>query len=436
MKKTILLIALLFISTASFSQNVIRLFSKANQFFIFLAEEKFTDAHQFFDETEQTKITADNLKQLWGNITSKIGKPVTLDAVQSKIQGEYYAVTVEGKFENDEQNFIILFNKSDKVVGLYMPPKVAVYTKPAYADTNLYVEKSVYLKTGAHQLATIITTPKNVKNFPMVVLLHGSGPNDMDESVGPNKPFKDLAQGLASKGIGSIRYVKRTLIYANEFTKTFTVKEEVTDDALSAIAMAKTVPGANPKAIYLFGHSLGGMLAPKIATLTPDLAGLVLAAAPARKLTDIIVEQNKYLYGLSKDTTSIGKKNFEGVLTEIEKSRINKLGTVKPDSSIIGLPATYWVDLNVYDQLATAKKLTKQRLLIFQGGNDIQVGEVDYNLWKTSLGNKPNVTYKFYPELNHLMSPQTEKSTGAQYQVPVNVSETLVNDLAAWIKAK
>lgn len=436
MKKTILLIALLFVSTVSFSQNVLSLFSKTNQFFIYMAEEKYPDAHKFFDETEQAKITPDNLKQLWANITTNIGKPVTLDAIQSKIQGEYYAVTVEGEFEKDKQNFVVLFNKAEKIIGLFMPPKASTYNKPLYADTNLYTEKSVYLQTPGHQLAAVITTPKNVKNFPMVVLVHGSGPSDMDETVGPNKPFKDLATGLASKGIGSVRYVKRTLVYAHEFAKVFTVKEEVTDDAVAAVALAKTVAGANPKSIYVLGHSLGGMLAPRIATLTPDVAGIILAAAPARKLTDIIVEQNKYMFSLAKDSTEAGKKQLETVVAEIEKSKIAKLNDVKADSLIIGLPAAYWIDLNGYDQVAVAKKMTKQRIFVIQGGNDIQVSETDYNLWATGLAKKPNVTFKLYPELNHLLSPQTEKSNGTQYQVPANVSETLINDIATWLKGK
>lgn len=436
MKKTFLLIVLLFVSTASFSQNVLSLFSKANQFFIYMAEEKFTEAHQLFDEAEQAKITPDNLKQLWESITTKLGKPVTLDAIQSKLQGEYYAVTVEGEFEKDKQNFVVYFGKGEKIIGFIMPPNASVYTKPIYADTNLYQEKSVYLQTPGHQLAAVITTPKNVKNFPMVVLLHGSGPSDMDATVGPNKPFKDLASGLASKGIGTIRYVKRTLVYAREFGGAFTVKEEVIDDALAAVAMAKTVAGVNPKGIYVLGHSLGGMLAPKIATLTPDLAGLILAEAPAGKLGDIILDQNRYMFSLANDTTAAGKKLLADAETEIGKSKMTKLNAIKADSLIIGLPAAYWIDLNLYDQVATAKKLTKQRILVVQGGNDIQVAEANYKLWQTGLAKKPNVTFKLYPELNHLLSPQTEKSNGTQYQVPVNVSETLVNDLATWIKGK
>lgn len=435
MKKTLLLIALLFLSTASFSQNVLRLFSKANQFFIYLAEEKFDDAYNTFDESEKSKLTSDNLKTLWANITKKIGNPVSLDAIQSKVEGEFYVVTVEGEFEKAKQNFTVVFNKAENVVGFFMPPNKSEYSKPFYVNTELYVEQSVYLKSGTHQLAAIITTPKGATNFPMVVLVHGSGPSDLDGTVGPNKPLKDIADGLACKGIGSIRYVKRTVVYAAEFGKAFTVKEEVLDDAVAAIALAKTVKGADVKSIYVLGHSLGGMLAPRIATLVPDIKGIILAAAPARQLTDVIKDQNKYAVELAKDTTGTLQKVLENALTEIEKSRITKLGTMKPDSLVLGLPVSYWIDLNNYDQVATAKKLTK-RIYIIQGGNDFQVTETDYQLWKSALAGKTGVTFKHYGEINHLLSPQMEKGDVSQYQKMANVSEQLVKELALWIKTK
>ncbi len=400
-----------------------------------MEEAKYDSAHLYFDETERTKVSPENLKQIWENIKGKLGKVKALEAIASRVQGEFFSVTVEGKFENEDQNFILGFNKAEKLVGLYMPPKLATYTLPSYADTTKYQEKSMYLETKGHQLAAVVTIPKNATNFPIVVLVHGSGPSDMDQTIGANKPFKDLAVGLAAKGIGSVRYVKRTLLYANEFSKAFTVKEEVTDDAVAAVALAKTIKGADQKNVYLFGHSLGGMLAPQLATLAPDLSGVILAAAPARKLTDIIIDQNKYFFELSKDTTTAGKKQMEEILSTVEKSKLTQLGNMKPDSIIIGLPASYWINLNNYDQIATAKKLNK-RMFVVQGGNDFQVSQKDFNLWDAALNKKKNVSFKFYPELNHLLTVQTEKGTTAQYQTPANVSEKLIEDIALWIKGQ
>ncbi|MDR6784465.1 dienelactone hydrolase [Pedobacter africanus] len=436
MKKIILLFVALLISFASFSQGILNLLGRSQDLFKLFSEDKFTDAYGYFDPTFQAKVTETNMKELWAKLGEKLGKMESADVINSKTEGDFYTVVVEVKFTNDTQNFLLAFNKAEKIVGLFLQPKSSAnYTLPAYADTTLYKEKEIYVKTAKHNLVGMLTSPKKGTGFPLVVLVHGSGPQDMDETFGPNKPLKDLALGLAAKGIASIRYVKRTKVYPGDFSGPFTVKEEVMDDALAALTLARTIPEANKKQLYLFGHSLGGMLAPRMALLTPDLNGIILAAAPARTLTDIIVEQNKYMFSLAKDTSMAGKKMLDSVVKELDKTRITKLGTMKADSALLGLPAAYWADLNSYNQVETAKKL-KQRILIVQGGYDFQVSVTDYNLWNTALGKKKNATLKLYPDLNHMLSPQKEKGTIQQYEVPASVSSMLVDDITAWIKAK
>eukprot|EP01012_Entosiphon_sulcatum_P034846 TRINITY_DN44254_c0_g1_i1.p1 TRINITY_DN44254_c0_g1~~TRINITY_DN44254_c0_g1_i1.p1 ORF type:complete len:165 (+),score=20.56 TRINITY_DN44254_c0_g1_i1:195-689(+) len=162
MKKSLLFIVALLFTTSAFSQNVIQLFNGANDFFKLLQEEKFTDAHAFFDDTLKTKLPEENLKKLWSDIGAKFGKAESFDAVQSKAQGEFFTVTVEGKFAKGDQNFILGFNKMQKIVGIFLAPskKIASYLKPTYVDTALYTEKSIYIGPPGKQLAAIITTPK------------------------------------------------------------------------------------------------------------------------------------------------------------------------------------------------------------------------------------------------------------------------------------
>lgn len=435
MKKIIIAVLVLFITSSSFAQGIIGLISKSQDFVVLMEQKKFNEAHDYFDSTLSNKISIRGLESLWVKVNENLGKLESASVVQSKTEGENFQVFVEGKFENDSQIFLLVYNKAEKLVGFFLPPnnKKAEHIRPAYADTAKYIEEEVYVETPGRKLVGKLTKPKGISNFPVVILIHGSGPADMDATVGGNKIFADLAQGLATQGIGSIRYVKRTLVYPGEFTAASTVKEEVIDDALAAVALAKKTPGINPKKIFILGHSLGGMLAPRIANLAPDLNGIIMAAAPARMLTDIIADQNRYLVLQSKDTTALMKGRLDTLLRDVERTRIVKLGSVKPDSIIFGLSATYWVDLNSTNQVTTAQKL-KQRIMVIQGGNDFQVTETDYNLWNTALGKKKNATLKLYPGLNHLFSLQTEKGTVAQYQAPANVAESVVNDLANWIK--
>ncbi|MBB5634837.1 hypothetical protein HDE68_000722 [Pedobacter cryoconitis] len=438
MKKITLLIFALLFSTLSFSQDIIKLFNRSTDFFDLLDQKKFTDAHAYFDASVSDKISAADLQKMWETFSEKLGKFESASGVESKTKGDFFVVTVDGKFANATQSFLLAYNKTGNMVGFFVAPNrsAANYLNPAYADTTLYTEKEIYVKTPGHSLVGKLTIPKNAKNFPIVVLVHGSGPADMDETVGPNKTFKDLAAGFAAKGVASIRYVKRTMVYSGEFGGAFTVKEEAIDDAVAAVALAATVPDIDKKQIYLLGHSLGGMVAPRIAALAPELNGIILAAAPARTLTDILVEQNKYMFGLAKDTTQAMKKQLDERILELNKSRVTALGNMKPDSTILGLPASYWIDLNKYNQVEAVKKINKQRILIIQGGNDFQVSTHDYELWDAALNKKRNVTLKLYPDLNHLLSSQVEKGSQSQYETPSSVSETLINDLVAWIKSK
>lgn len=438
MKKASLLVLLLLITTASFSQGMLDLFNRSNDFFQLLDQQKFTEAHDCFDSTMKAKVPVADLQKFWGELNTRFGKFEASGAVQGKAQEQYFIVTVDAKFANDTQSFILVYDKKQKVAGFFPKQKSneAVYLNPAYADTTLYSEREIYVKTPAHSLVGLLTVPKKGTNYPVVVLVHGTGPHDMDETVGPNKPLKDLAAGLAAKGIASIRYVKRTMIYPGEFGGAYTIKEETLDDAVAAVALANTIPGIDKSQIYLLGHSLGGMLAPRIAALAPNLKGIIMAEAPARKFTDLLDEQNKYMFAAARDTSKAGKKQLDDMLVELERTRVTTLGTMKPDSSILGLPAAYWIDLNNYNQVEAAKKIAKQRILIVQGGNDFQVSVADYDLWKAALEQKPNVTLKLYPDLNHLLSSQLEKGTPAQYAQASSVSETLINDIVAWIKQK
>lgn len=436
MKKILLMFSLLLFTFGAFAQGVVALMNRSGEFFDTLTAGKFEDATTFFDPSLQAQVKAEQLQGLWDKLNAQMGKYQSAEVIQSKTEGEFFVVIVEGKFEKDTQRFVLAFNQAEKMVGFYLQPKAAssAYTLPAYADTANIKQTEVKIKGVKNDLVGILTTPKTGSNFPVVILVHGSGPGDMDQSVGAVKPFKDIALGLAAKGIASIRYVKRTLVFPQEYTGAFTVKDEVTNDAVTAVNLSKTIPEINKKQIYVFGLSLGGMLAPRIATLTPDVKGIILAAAPARKFTDLIIDQNKYMFALANDTTQATKERFNKGLAMIEVTRLNKLGNMKPDSLILSLPASYWVDLNTYDQVATAKKLS-QRIMIIQGGMDFQVPDADYKVWSSALAKKSNVNLKLYPELNHLLTAQTEKGTSEQYKNPANVAETLINDLAAWIKA-
>jgi dienelactone hydrolase len=246
-----------------------------------------------------------------------------------------------------------------------------------------------------------------------VVLVHGSGPNDRDETIGQNTPFRDIAWGLADRGIAVLRYDKRTRVYAAKMATIadLTVRQETLDDAHLAVALLRSREEVDPKRVFVLGHSLGGTLAPRIAADDPSLAGIIVMAGATRPFEEVAREQLAYLASLSP-------------------------GSVNPDEALQMLlrkaPDSYWEDLNAYSPTDAASRLPMP-ILILHGDRDYQVTESDLRGWQSALAGRRNVTIKHYPALNHLFMNGEGKSTPAEYERPGHVSESVLDDISEWI---
>jgi pimeloyl-ACP methyl ester carboxylesterase len=247
-----------------------------------------------------------------------------------------------------------------------------------------------------------------------IVLVHGSGPSDRDETLGPNKPFRDLAWGLADRGIAVLRYEKRTRQYAGTMAgnSNLTVHEETTDDAILAAALLRTHDRLDPKRVFVLGHSLGATLAPRIGAEDRSLAGLIMMAGATRPFVEVAREQLAYLASLMP-----GAIDPEEALKELQRSA----------------PEAYWKDLDAYRPAGTAATLTIP-MLILQGERDYQVTPADLQGWRAARGSRPNVMIKSYPTLNHLFLPGEGKSTPSEYDRPGHIPDFVLDDIADWIR--
>ncbi|CRK84675.1 alpha/beta hydrolase family protein [Neobacillus massiliamazoniensis] len=156
-------------------------------------------------------------------------------------------------------------------------------------------EKIVIGTETKYPLNGILTIPNETNGlFPAVVLVQGSGPSNMDEKIGNNYPFKDLAEGLSEKGIAVLRYDKRTLVYGKEMRNDtgITVKEETIEDAILAADFLRKDSRIDSNKIFIVGHSLGGMLAPRIDAEGGNFAGVIIMGGSPRKLEEIMMDQN------------------------------------------------------------------------------------------------------------------------------------------------
>jgi dienelactone hydrolase len=412
----------------------------AGQFLDLLVKEDFAEATNRFDTTMRAALSGARLADIWGKVVDQAGPFQEQVRTRTARQGEYDIVVVSCRFEKQMVDVKVVFNAGLQVSGLFFAPGKpdTEYVPPAYVVTNAFAEKEVTVGSGEWALPGTLTLPVGVTNLvPGVVLVHGSGPNDRDETLLANKPFRDLAWGLASRGIAVLRYEKRTRAHASKFAQdhglNLTLKEETVDDAVLAAELLRGSPGVHPYRVYVLGHSLGGQAAPRIALADTNLAGLIFFAGTiVRSLEDMIADQNKYLVTLNTNMTSDDQAKYEQLLAQVDKVKSLTAKDAGSRELYLGCGARYWLDLRSHDALASAKKL-KLPMLALHGGRDYQVLQSDFEAWRKALAGQPNVTFKLYPDLNHLMVPGEGMSTPAEYGKPGHVDEAVVKDIATWI---
>ena len=289
---------------------------------------------------------------------------------------------------------------------------------------------------GRCELPGTLSLPEGEGPFPVVVLIHGSGPNDRDETVGMLKPFRDLAEGLAEKGIAVYRFDKRSKVYGRELADDTqaTLMDESIEDAVAAVQLMAGQDAIDASRIFVLGHSLGGCAIPAIdrelKTAETKAAGYILMAASPRKLWELMKEQMEYLYSLRPEVTEEELAEKDATIAQIEK--LKDLDALPDTEAILGAYVPYWKWLRDYDILETARQITAPCLLL-QGEEDYQATMEDYALWKEGLKGKENWTFKSYPGLVHAFV-KGEKSEGADaYTRKAKVDDQVIADIAAFV---
>ncbi|MDI6779562.1 MAG: DUF3887 domain-containing protein [Bacteroidota bacterium] len=407
---------------------------RAGYFLDLLRNNKTSEAYALFDSIIKSKITEDQLSQIWSGLEKQFGKLKSIVDTTKKSDSGLHIIELGCEFENGSLTMRVVINTENKISGFFFLPKASMteYKIPEYVNIAKFKEVDIEFGDPEWIVHGTLSLPRRIEKPPAVILVHGSGPNDRDETIGPNKPFKDIAWGLASNGIVVLRYEKRTKAYIHKMRpEDINVKNEVIDDAIEAIKFLRARDDVDKNRIFLLGHSLGAMLAPTIAEQSKQLAGIIMLAAPARRLEDLVIEQIEYIYSLKTDLTDDERK----FLTEI-KLKVDSLKnkTLPPTSNLIGGPASYFYDLAKINQDETARNISIP-MLFLQGGRDYQVTELhDFIVWEEQLENKSNVTFKLFPHLNHLFISGKDKSTPEEYNQSGSVDKEVLNYMVNWMK--
>ncbi|HMQ15592.1 MAG TPA: alpha/beta fold hydrolase [Phycisphaerae bacterium] len=404
-----------------------------------MVDKKFAEFAAAGDDKMRAVLTADACKSLWDRLEFQLGRHQAIEGSRSSVSPPWHAVSMTCRHERGEAVIRIVLDSEDRLSGLWIDkieprddpnaPVAPYVSKESFAEREVVASRA----SAGIELKGTLTLPRRDRRVPGVVLVHGSGPHDRDETIGPNKPFRDLAWGLASRGVAVLRYEKRTKAYPNfKQADEWTLDDETIDDALAAARTLREAPEVDGRRVFVVGHSLGAMAAPLIAQRDAKLAGIVLLAGSPRSIVDLLEEQVTYI------------ASFDGVVTDEEREQLNTIralvaavrsGDLAAAPADVGLSARYLARMHALDVLGAARTL-KRPVLICHGGRDYQVSKKDFELWRDGLSGLDHVTFELFDDLNHLFMEGRGPSSPEEYGRPGHVSVALIERLAGWVLAQ
>lgn len=412
---------------------------RAVEFVQSLTSSRYAEAGRTFDTAFEEALPVPELKKSWQSIEAEAGLFREIVGVRGEPVGSLHTVFVTCRFERSQLDVKLVYDEAGDVVDFSIAPSrwEASYDPPAYVDARAFREIRVRFGVDRWRLPGTLTLPKSEGQVPAVVLVHDAGPHDQDASAGPNKPFRDLAWGLAGRGVAVLRYEKRSQAHPNasKALPGLTLATETVDDAAAAIDLLSENPRIDPQRIYVLGHGLGGMAAPRIAKARPGkVAGLILLAAPSRPLEDVIVDQ---VIGQLEDQGVPEDQRGQIIRTLRQQAERVKSRQLTPETSAselpLNTPASYWLDLRFYDPLASVG-VYQGPILVLQGNADRMTSPEDFEGWKSALGDRQDAKFKRYEGLDHqFMAQPTDAKPSSRFRGR-HVAEEVVADIAAWVR--
>lgn len=290
-----------------------------------------------------------------------------------------------------------------------------------------YTVEDVQIATENFSLSGKLTLSQTDQPIPAVLMISGSGPADMDSTINALKPFKDLSEQLAQKGIASLRFHKRTYEFNQQVAKQydFIIEDEYIEDTLKAFELLEKDDRIQSDNIYLLGHSMGAQIAPIIINLEPKIKGGILLAGSTTHLLDILLEQVK------AQDEELYQTYLPGV--HLTKSLI-EVKSGEEHYGYFGCYGAYWVHYNKINlETELLNVANNHPLLIMQGGKDLQIFSNHFEKYKTLLADYSTATFKYYPNLNHCFVDGRGETLITAYHEAKTIPDNVIQDIYDWI---
>ncbi|MFC7072474.1 alpha/beta hydrolase family protein [Halovenus rubra] len=402
-----------------------------------MADGAFPQALGRFRSDAQQGLSAGRIEELWLAYTAVGGPFQRIGETEEIVQGGFDGVDMALEFERGTHVMRVLVDNEEgfSTVGIFANDQ---YQRPDYVDTERFNIKEATVETESCLMDATLTVPTDAQDVPGVVLVHGSDPPaiggaDKDLSTGGSKPFKDMAEGLSSRGVAVLRYDRRSHACPNSLSAAEWTLDAITvDDPLVALEQLRGVDAVDSTRTVVAGSSLGGLAAPRIAKRDEDLAGIAMLAGPARNFYEIFIEQFDHL-------ATVGEYEWTQMANVHErwKDRIDRIrnGDYSDGDIILDYPGALWRTVDEYDQIGTAQEIDTPAFIL-QGDRDYQVSpEEDFGRWQTELADRPDTQFQLYENLNHIFQYAEGPSTRSEYSLANPVDKSVIEDIASWTQS-
>jgi dienelactone hydrolase len=403
---------------------------------------RFAEIRDLFAPPLQSLVSAEALQAGWNSGLGPLGALTSVGTPTSEPAGPgSVVVRIPLTLEQGKLTLVLSATDGGWLTGLQLAPAEAAepaapWKPPAYADPEAFDEQDVTVGHDSLAVPGTLSLPHGPGRLPAVVLLGGSGPSDRDATIGRNKPFRDLAWGLATAGVAVLRFDKVTYVHPQQCAgePDFTASDEYVPHAVAAVQLLQQHPSVDPARVFVLGHSLGGTIAPRVAAAEPSVAGLVLLAGGAQPLHWAAVRQIRYLASLNPETAAASESVIEAMSEQARAIDSPDFSASTPTAELpFGVPAPYWLDLRDYDPAGAAAALGKP-MLVLQGGRDYQATVADdLAVWRAALADRPDVAFRVLDADNHFFFPGSGASTPAEYEPVQHMDPAAVAEIAAWL---
>ncbi len=400
-----------------------------------LTNHKFDSVYELQDAEMKRQIDARDYETMWANFIDNYDTLVSVGETSTTFKDSLWLTETKINFVKKSFLLRLSIDKQHRIAGIFFANPKVKYTPPAYINTLAFVEYKMKVPVKGINSDGVLTIPKGNKKFPLVILVGGSGPTDMDGTVGPNKPYKDLAWALAAQGIAVYRFDKRTANKENLRSgelKSFTMEQEYLLDVKHIFTALAKDARIDERAIFIAGHSQGGFMIPYFKKHLPRVKGFIGLAAPYRTIAEIIPDQLMFMRSLQPD--SAARMQYDALIAKAmyTKTHVYDDKAVK-DSLFTGLTPVFVRHMDINKPEYLANLLVKVPVLFIQGKRDYQVVPAELVLWQNKLKDACCVKYVMFDKLNHLLMEGEGQSSPSEYNTPSNVPEYVSTEIVNWI---